>query len=318
MVIPKATTQDAVKAVLIVFLGLSIMALFLLVLGGNWFWEKHDTYYVKFVNARDLVPGRLVRFAGIQVGRVRAVSLDQERPTDVTVELGIQRGFAVRDGVVASIGTRGVVGESFVSLELQHEPGDKLPPGSWLPAKDSPGLMDIAGNVSGTLADLRPRLDRIAGHLEELISPENLGQLKEILANLAEVTGRENRALVRDTLKAAPKVLERTGKAVAGIEAEARTLSGNAGKTLNESRGAVKTSGEELTKTLAETRRLLEEARGLAETAKSGLAFDQERVEDILASLDRTSADLGSLARTLRERPWLLLRPSAGPSGGHP
>ena len=71
--------------------------------------------YASFNSVSGLRPGAEVEIAGVRVGRVKAIRLDDERPRAV-VELQLNKGIHLTDDVIASVKTSGLIGDKYISL----------------------------------------------------------------------------------------------------------------------------------------------------------------------------------------------------------
>jgi phospholipid/cholesterol/gamma-HCH transport system substrate-binding protein len=76
-----------------------------------------NTYTVvaKFESAAGLRAGAGVEIAGVPVGKVSAVSLDQEEYL-AEVYLAIQNDIQLGDDIIASIKTSGLIGDKYIKL----------------------------------------------------------------------------------------------------------------------------------------------------------------------------------------------------------
>jgi len=74
-----------------------------------------DQRYVQavFDSAAGLKPGAAVEIAGVQVGQVKRIALDGER---AIVTLALHSGVKVHKDAIASIRTRGLIGDKYISL----------------------------------------------------------------------------------------------------------------------------------------------------------------------------------------------------------
>jgi phospholipid/cholesterol/gamma-HCH transport system substrate-binding protein len=93
--------------------------------GGNYY-----SVYANFQSITGLKPGAQVEMAGVPIGRVEKVSLDQERQ-EATVELKIQKDVQLSDDVLASVKTSGLIGDKYIMLTPGTgmaflEPGGKI------------------------------------------------------------------------------------------------------------------------------------------------------------------------------------------------
>ena len=66
-----------------------------------------------FNSASGLKPGATVEIAGVEVGRVRSIGLQEDR---ALVTLAVNNGTKLYTDTIASIKTRGIIGEKFLAL----------------------------------------------------------------------------------------------------------------------------------------------------------------------------------------------------------
>jgi phospholipid/cholesterol/gamma-HCH transport system substrate-binding protein len=74
-------------------------------------WEY--TVYADFSNASGLTPGSAVEIAGVRVGRVTGIALNGTRSQ---VAISLQKDVRLQDDVIASIQTKGLLGERYILL----------------------------------------------------------------------------------------------------------------------------------------------------------------------------------------------------------
>ena len=99
-----------------VLVGLVCLAYLTVKLGRmEVFNSEGYTVYASFNSVSGLRPGAEVEIAGVRVGRVKAIRLDDERPRAV-VELQLNKGIHLTDDVIASVKTSGLIGDKYISL----------------------------------------------------------------------------------------------------------------------------------------------------------------------------------------------------------
>lgn len=76
--------------------------------GGDYYELQAE-----FSSTSGLKSGASVEIAGVEVGRVKNIGLKEDR---AQVVLAIQDGITVFDDAIASIKTRGIIGEKFMEL----------------------------------------------------------------------------------------------------------------------------------------------------------------------------------------------------------
>jgi len=103
-----------------------------------------DLYEVEalFNSASGLKPGATVEIAGVEVGRVKTISLKEDR---AMVKLAVQNGTKLYSDTIASIKTRGIIGEKFLALSPGGG-GDPLKPGDTI--RDTEAGLDLEELVS--------------------------------------------------------------------------------------------------------------------------------------------------------------------------
>lgn len=95
------------------------------------------TLYAEFEKAGGAKAGTVIEIAGVEIGRVKSVKLDNYQ---ALVEMTIHQDIKIQDDAIASIRTKGLVGEKYVQIA----PGgsDKIiPPGGRL--RETESAIDI-------------------------------------------------------------------------------------------------------------------------------------------------------------------------------
>jgi len=300
MLSAKANRVEYIKAIATLVIGLCLMGGFMVVLGGNWFWVKYDFFDIRFRSVKDLNPGRVVKYAGLDVGRVESITLDIADPHFILVRIGIRQGFPLFKGTVARITQKGLVGDYYVLLELRGEPGERLTPGEAIPAISTMDMQELAAKAGEMLDDIRPKINEIADNISRLFT-------------------RENTESLRRALEGTPKLVEDLQLAANDFRRNWATLSTKGGKAADTLDGslrridkAVTVVEAELVKTLQTFRTQANGVGGLVTDVRQGFNYDQEELEEILKNLNRTSREVKELMSRLRERPWELIRPPSG------
>jgi phospholipid/cholesterol/gamma-HCH transport system substrate-binding protein len=133
-------------AVGIVCLGyLSIKLGKLEVIGGNQYEVEAE-----FDSASGLKPGATIEIAGVEVGRVKAIRLKDDR---ASIVLAVHDGVKLFSDTIASVKTRGIIGEKYMALS---------PGGAGEPLKEGDKIRDTESGVD----------------LEELVSQYIHGSVK--------------------------------------------------------------------------------------------------------------------------------------------
>ena len=103
-----------------------------------------DLYEVQaqFDSASGLKTGATIEIAGVEVGRVKKIVLNKDR---AVVTLGVGNGVNLYTDTIASIKTRGIIGEKYLALSPGGG-GDPLKPGETI--RDTESGVDLEELVS--------------------------------------------------------------------------------------------------------------------------------------------------------------------------
>jgi phospholipid/cholesterol/gamma-HCH transport system substrate-binding protein len=103
-----------------------------------------DVYEVEaqFTSASGLKSGSAIEIAGVEVGRVRGITLIEDR---AKVKLAVNNTVKLYTDTFASIKTRGIIGEKFLALSPGGG-GDRLKPGDTI--RDTEAGLDLEELVS--------------------------------------------------------------------------------------------------------------------------------------------------------------------------
>ena len=175
------------------------------------YFERKYNLIAEFTEVGGLIEGATVRLAGVQIGRVTAVSLPEQPGGKVRVTLTIARRYSerIRRDSEAHIATQGLLGDKIVEISLGSTATPALQPGETLVSTEAfemqqmfkagvetmQTVKDLAASLKGTAA----RVDRIAKEVETgkglvhaLVydEPESLNRLNAILGRTQQILAR--------------------------------------------------------------------------------------------------------------------------------
>jgi phospholipid/cholesterol/gamma-HCH transport system substrate-binding protein len=79
----------------------------------NLFGSDYFTINARFGSIEGLKVGASVEIAGVPVGRVSRITLDDD---EALVQMEIKKGTKISDDSIASIRTKGIIGDKFIKL----------------------------------------------------------------------------------------------------------------------------------------------------------------------------------------------------------
>jgi len=172
-----------------VLICLAALVIALLWLGGSQYTREFAYYRTYFSGSvTGLGDGTLVRYNGIQVGRVSKVEFDPNNPKRVIVTLQINPELPIHADSVASIASEGLTGGSYVEIDG----GSKSAPvlartmfGEYPVIRSRPSTLQ---QLEASAPQLLAKINRIADRLNDTLSDKNRQAFSETLANLRQVT----------------------------------------------------------------------------------------------------------------------------------
>ena len=158
-------------------------------------------YVAEFSNASELQPGDTVRIAGVEVGKVGAVTLQGDR---ASVSFSVDNSQRLTTTTLATIHFENLLGQRFLAI-LPGPPGGKpLPPGGVIPITHTTPAIDLTAVFDGfqpLFSALSPdQVNQLAGSIIDVFQGES-GTLSDIVAQTATLTSNlADRQQVIDTL----------------------------------------------------------------------------------------------------------------------
>ena len=265
--------------------------------------RDYDTYEIYFEGSvSGLSKGSPVRYLGVDVGRVTALSVDKRDASRVKVITDIDRSAPISGATQAKLGLLGLTG--LLYIDLQQDP--KIAPTQPLVRGDAhPVIAARKGTIEASIEKLPEILDQatnIMARIEEMLADRNIESFGRTLDNLERAS-----ATLPETLADA-----RTLAAdLRGISESTLALTTRLNETLERSQPDLQAT---LANARAASERLARTADGLdrfinandgsfARNAGAGVAELQQLVIDAREA----SNEVRALARELRERPSSLV-----------
>ena len=146
-----------------ILLGVTCLAIYIIFMGNNQtVFQFTSTYKTSFPEVHGLFAGSMVTVNGMPAGNVESITF-METTGNVQVIVSLLQKFSssITDRSEASLVTKGLLGDKYVSIVTQGKAGDRLPQESYIPTKASKDLMGFFGDEGET--------DRISSILNETL-----------------------------------------------------------------------------------------------------------------------------------------------------
>jgi len=293
-----------VGAFVVLFGAVLIVIVLWLVRGGPQ--RTYRSYYAYFgESVSGVTEDSVVRYKGINVGRVRNMRLDPENPERVRLVLDIAEGTPIKEDTVASLATQGLTGRAFVELGggTRDSPPLTPPPGQPYPViKIKPSLpLDQAAST------LMTSLNEIASSLKDLTDKESRDSIRKTMVNLAELT-----AALKQREKELDKLFSSTDRTLENTREATEKLPALVSR-VTETAAAVENMAQQIARTGKSVDSLL------AGSQQDVQRFTNQTLSEaglLIAELRQLTERLQRLAQQVEQNPRSLLfgrRPAPGP-----
>nr|WP_315463378.1 MlaD family protein [uncultured Rhodoferax sp.] len=275
-----------------------------------------------------LQPQAAVRYKGVLVGRVTAITLDPVQRGHVLLRIAVNEAAPITQSTFAALGFQGVTGLAFVQLDDKEEgsaalvaQGDAVPR---IPMRAS-----MVSRLSGQGENLLTQLEQASIRMNSLLDTDNqkqlmaaIGNLSQAAANISALTQRAGAVLGAEGAPDAvnlPRMVQQADATLKSMQVTSERLGGSA--------EAVRASAAEFQRT---SRRMSEPGGTLDRIAQStdAMAATSRQIQlQLVPRLSRTAEDTGRTARqvgrvmeTLGDNPQSVLfgRPGGAPGPGEP
>ncbi|MFT6834162.1 MAG: phospholipid/cholesterol/gamma-HCH transport system substrate-binding protein [Francisellaceae bacterium] len=167
---------------------------------------KYSTFIAVFNESVDgLQLNSDVKFNGVSVGKVSAITINNKNPSDVDVELQIQEGTPVTTYTYATLMAQGITGLSYIGLQTKYH----KPPIQLLSSTESPPYTSITtkpsifSNITQQIDNVSNEIGAISTSTSKLINDKNSKTIIDIINNIDTFTGTfaSNNKNIEDSIK---------------------------------------------------------------------------------------------------------------------
>ena len=190
--------KNSLETKLGIFVMFVVFAAWIIVetLGGVEMFKSGYHVSALFDTAQDLKIGDSVKMAGVEIGRVEKISLD-EANNKVTVMMKLHSDAVVRTDSKAVIKFTGLMGQYFVSINFGSPDSPKALEGAVLVSEEQPDLSAIMAKLDGAAAGIQnltksftpDTINNLFGPLTDFVK-QNSAALTATIANVKNVSGQ--------------------------------------------------------------------------------------------------------------------------------
>jgi phospholipid/cholesterol/gamma-HCH transport system substrate-binding protein len=295
---------------------LSLATVVFIALAGFFIAPKlRDTGEIYVIDFRDtsvqgLIIGSLVKYRGVEVGRVVRVRVNPTDLDSILVDVKIRDEVVVKTDMSALMAYVGLTGQKYIEISGGSMAAENL---------KAHGLIPTGRGLGERADDIVANIETTAKRITELLAPENVERFSAFLENAekgsASVSGllESRRASLENTLASLEKAsaefaraTERFVPMTEDLSRLVRTVEANSQRTLNNV--ADRFSAEELGQVLKDVRAFLDTASVTMKKVEGVLLEQQTELTRTFSSLGVAIDNLARFSREIAEEPSAMLR----------
>lgn len=263
-----------------------------LVIGAGLVWKfgkfsraaaKQYLLTVSFDNVSGLIPDANVMYAGVAVGKVREIRLDETGKYRALVTLGIYEGIKIRRDAKFVINQSGLLGDRYVDVIPGTSSSEPLQPGETVAGSTSVDLTEALRNVvevlkqaGGTIERVNQMLLRVDGAIKRVdemtLSTQNLQHVSSTLAHI-----------------------DVTASNAATLTAELRTLVNESRGSVTNTLAALAAAGEHVRNATRQVDDFVRDTQVDVKQVTKNLTESAEKLNVILSRLEKGEGTAGKL-----------------------
>jgi len=286
-----------IKAGLFITASVVVLVGFLVVILGLTQWSESVQYRARFGYVGGIEKGSLVRYAGMEVGKVINFSLPEPGDTRVQVLFEVKKGTPLRSNSEAFLSTIGLMGAYYIEITSGTLDAPLLTPGSLVPGKDIAGI----AQMTGPMTDATSQATELLKRLNDLLNDDNRRHMSETLAVLHGMAA-ENQETTRVMLQNVTRLTENLNATVERINA-----------MISRNDSTMNNSMVELSRLLSESRSLAQQMNTTLQTVDGTMVENRANLSQLLSNSERLTRNLQEFSQTIKEQPWNLVRKNYPP-----
>jgi phospholipid/cholesterol/gamma-HCH transport system substrate-binding protein len=274
--------------------------------------DAGETYTVNFRNTsvQGLIIGSLVKYRGVEVGRVIRIRVNPTDLDSILVDVKIREGVVVKTDMSATMVYVGLTGQKYIEIS-----GGTLE----APNLKAHGEIPTGRGLGDKADDIVNNIEMTAKRITELLSPENVEKFSAFLENAEKSSAsvsevlESRRATIENTLGSLEKAsvefaraTERFVPMTEDLSRLVRTIETNSERTLGNI--SDRFSAEELGQVLKDVRTFLDTASVSLKKVESVLLEQQSELTRTFESLGAAVENLARFSREIAEDPSAILR----------
>ncbi len=260
---------------------------------------------VEFNSINNLSEATLVKLRGFPIGKVKSVDFRPQPAVGEAhfiVSIEVEKKYPVPEGVIAEIRSSGLVGDTFIDLDVSQAGKEALKPGSRIRGRDDIGVKELVENIK----DMAHKLGGAGESIRQADLGYRLGRLGDGIHRVAG--GMERVSDSTDSLLLVSRILvEQTTPQTAALLGEMQESMARMSGVMGQADTLVRGSRKDVHGALFALRESVEKLNGVLGRVDSLVTLKESQIDSTLDNLHSASESV----REISQHPWKII---TGPS----
>ncbi len=149
---------------------------------------KHDYYYAYFTESvSGLNVESPVKFRGVEVGRIKEISINKNNSEEIEVLLEIKQGTPIKKDTYAVLDTQGITGLKYINIEGGSKNSPRL-----ISKKGKIATIRVKKSILASLYDdgdmMAKKINTLLGKVDSVLNEKNIKEINSMIINLSNTT----------------------------------------------------------------------------------------------------------------------------------
>ncbi|MFH1619717.1 MAG: MlaD family protein [bacterium] len=175
--------RDETKVGFFVLTGIALFGTAIFMLGDYSIYSRYSLF-VEFSDVAGLPDKSLVKLSGVEIGKVREISIRDDR---VVVEVAVKSDVKIFRDARFTVGSTSIIGSKFLQIDQGRASAGVIEPGAVIKGEDT---LSLDKSLARTMASIQEILDDVGGKgkLSRNLN-ETIANLRDMTANMSELIG---------------------------------------------------------------------------------------------------------------------------------
>ncbi|MCK5738664.1 MCE family protein [bacterium] len=285
-------TRNEIKAGVMVLLSIGILVVFILLISGLSTDTAVKEYRVMLRHTGGIVKGSLVRYGGMQAGKVIHVAINPEDPALIEFHLEIDSKIPVKTDSRAFLNSVGLLDDYYIEIQPGSGTAPDLAANGIIPSHEAVQFTQLAQPVQ----DLSAQMEVVLGRVNDIFNDQSRQHVASIVGQLDSLVMLNNQNL---QLITANLVETSNSFAHIGRHFEDQLISDDM---------RLDSTWQNIEQTAQNLNEMTTQLRQTAETLNVMMATNDQQVNASIENIYQISENLRSFSAQVKARPWSLVR----------